>query len=79
MTETAASSESQAGGRRLARKVVLTFVGALGFAAALTLLFYGMRSVMDIGGSCASGNTPFEIARDPRRSVLRTPSTPSAR
>ncbi|MFO7591043.1 MAG: hypothetical protein R6X23_09110 [Acidimicrobiia bacterium] len=63
MTETAASSVSQAGGRRLARKVVLTFVGALGFAAALTLLFYGMRSVMDIGGSCASGNTPFEIAR----------------
>lgn len=63
MTESSATTETPADGRTLARKVVLTFVGALGFAAALTLLFYGMRSVMDIGGSCASGNTPFEIAR----------------
>lgn len=48
---------------KVARKWVLTFMGALGVAAALTGLFYGMRSVMEIGGSCASGNTPFEIAR----------------
>ena len=27
-------------------------------AAALTILFYCMRSVMEIGGSCPSGNTP---------------------
>ena len=48
---------------KLARKIVLTFLGALGIAAALTILFYCMRSVIEIGGSCASGNTPFEIAR----------------
>lgn len=48
---------------KVARKAILTFVGAAGVAIGLTLLFYGMRSVMEIGGSCASGNVPFEISR----------------
>ena len=63
VTEPSTSSEAPIDRPKLARKVVLTFVGALGVAAALTILFYCMRSVMEIGGSCASGNTPFEIAR----------------
>ena len=34
------------------------FVSLVGVAASLTVLWLGMRSVMDIGGSCASGG-PF--------------------
>jgi hypothetical protein len=37
------------------------FVGTATLAACLTVLFLCMRSVMDIGGSCASGG-PYEIA-----------------
>ena len=32
-------------------------------AASLTVTFLGMRAVMDIGGVCAEGATPFEISR----------------
>ncbi len=63
VTEPAIPTDAPIERSKLVRKVVLTFVGALGFAAALTILFYCMRSVIEIGGSCASGNTPFEIAR----------------
>lgn len=64
MTEATASTGAPTPGRsRLTRKAVLTFVGAAGVAIGLTLLFYGMRSVLEIGGSCASGNVPFEISR----------------
>jgi Short C-terminal domain len=38
------------------------FVGLAGVAAALTVLFLSMRSVMSIGGTCASGNQPFEAS-----------------
>ncbi len=38
------------------------FVGLAGVACALTLLYLSMRSVMDIGGSCASGNQPFVVS-----------------
>jgi hypothetical protein len=41
---------------------VAVFVSLAGVAAALTCLFLGMRSVMQIGGTCASGQTPFVIA-----------------
>ncbi len=61
--EPRAAAEATIARSKRTRKWVLTFIGALGVAAALTGLFYGMRSVMEIGGSCASGNTPFEIAR----------------
>jgi hypothetical protein len=36
------------------------FVGLAGVAAAMTMLFLGMRSVMDIGGFCAEGG-PYVI------------------
>jgi hypothetical protein len=39
------------------------FVGPAGLCAALTILFWSMRAVMEIGGSCASGNVPYEITR----------------
>jgi hypothetical protein len=46
---------------KLARGSILVF-GAIGLASAsLTVLFLAMRSVMDIGGSCASGGA-FQIA-----------------
>jgi len=38
------------------------FVGLAGVVAALTVMFLSMRSVMSIGGSCASGNQPFEVS-----------------
>jgi hypothetical protein len=41
---------------------VAVFVSLAGVAAAMTCLFLGMRSVMQIGGTCASGQTPFVIA-----------------
>lgn len=37
------------------------FVSLAGVSAALTILFLSMRSVMKIGGACASGQTAFEI------------------
>jgi hypothetical protein len=44
----------------VARKLVFTFVGVFLFAAGLTLVFDGMRAVMEVGGSCGSGG-PYEI------------------
>jgi hypothetical protein len=44
----------------IGRRSVLTFIGAAGTCAGLCILFLSMRSIMDIGGVCASGNTPFE-------------------
>jgi len=41
--------------RVVVRKLVFTVVGVGLFAASLTILFLGMRAVMDIGGACASG------------------------
>jgi hypothetical protein len=40
------------------RAIAWLLVAAAGLAACLTLLFLGMRAVMDIGGACASGG-PF--------------------
>jgi hypothetical protein len=61
----ATSTESPAGldTGALVRRSLITFLCMVGIAAAFTALFFSMRSVMDIGGSCASGNVPFEIAR----------------
>jgi hypothetical protein len=47
----------------LVRRCSLTVVGMAGVTAALTIMFFAMRAVMEIGGSCASGNTPYEISR----------------
>ena len=49
--------------RRVIVKAVLLTLGTLVFVVCLTMVYRSMRSVMDIGGSCASGNTPYEIAR----------------
>lgn len=38
-----------------ARDLLLYLVGVAGLAAAITLLFLGMRAVMDVGGMCAEG------------------------
>jgi hypothetical protein len=41
----------------IVRRCVLTFVGLTGATGGLVLLFLCMRSVMEIGGVCGSGNT----------------------
>jgi hypothetical protein len=48
--------------RRVVTKTVLLTVGTLGFVICLTLMYQSMRSVMDVGGSCASGG-PYAINR----------------
>jgi hypothetical protein len=40
---------------------VLYLVGVAGLAFSITLLWFGMRATLDIGGFCASGG-PYEIA-----------------
>ena len=45
---------------RVVLKATLLTIGTLGFTFCLTLLFLSMRSVMDVGGFCASGG-PYEI------------------
>jgi len=47
----------------LVRRSLITFLCMVGIAAAFPCLFFAMRSVMDIGGACASGNVPYEITR----------------
>jgi Short C-terminal domain len=48
------------GGRTPVLSVVLLFAGMAGATAALTVLFLSMRSVMKVGGFCASGG-PYVI------------------
>jgi hypothetical protein len=43
------------------RRIVLMAVGLIIVSASLTLVFLGMRAVMDVGGSCGSGG-PYVIA-----------------
>jgi hypothetical protein len=45
------------------RRSILCFVALLGVTAALTVMFLSMREVMDIGGSCGSGNVPYQVTR----------------
>jgi hypothetical protein len=45
-------------GQRSAR-LLGSLIGIAGVAMCLTLLYKSMRSVLAIGGSCASGNTPY--------------------
>lgn len=39
---------------------IFLFFGLFGFVVSLTILYFGMRSVMDIGGYCAEGG-PYQI------------------
>jgi hypothetical protein len=41
--------------RRVVLKAALLTLGTMAFVVCLTLLFLSMRSVMEVGGSCASG------------------------
>jgi hypothetical protein len=41
----------------------LIFFSLAGVACGITLVFLGMRAVMEIGGACAEGATPYVIAR----------------
>lgn len=43
-------------------QVAIIWASLAGVAAGMTMLFMGMRAVMEIGGACASGNPPYEIA-----------------
>jgi hypothetical protein len=45
---------------RVVWKTALLTLGTLGFVFSLTLLFRGMRAVLDVGGYCAQGG-PYEI------------------
>jgi hypothetical protein len=45
---------------RVVWKTALLTLGTLGFVVSLTLLFRGMRAVLDVGGYCAQGG-PYEI------------------
>lgn len=45
------------------KRLLIIWIGLAAAAAGLTMLFLGMRAVMEIGGACASGNHPFEITR----------------
>ncbi len=56
---TAASAGSRTGPG--VREYVLYLVGVAGLAFAITSVWIGMRAVMDIGGSCASGG-PYEVS-----------------
>lgn len=47
--------------RTLVRRSALTFVGLAGASGSLTILFLCMRSVMDVGGVCVSGNSATTI------------------
>jgi len=62
-TPVVAPTVTQTFWRSRAARLTGTFVGLAGLCATLTVLFWSMRAVMEIGGSCASGNTPYEIAR----------------
>ena len=46
----------------MARSTILIALSLAGVACALTLLFLGMRSVMDVGGFCAEGG-PYVIGQ----------------
>jgi hypothetical protein len=45
------------------RSSAWVFVTLAGAVCALTLLFLGMRGVMEVGGACAEGNAPYVIAQ----------------
>ena len=47
---------------RFALKATNTFIGVAAVVACLTVLFYCMRAVMEIGGTCVSGG-PYVVAR----------------
>jgi len=54
-------------------RVAVYLIGVAGLAFCITLLWFGMRAVLDVGGYCASGG-PYEIAVEcPDAVVASTP------
>jgi hypothetical protein len=43
------------------RRWVISLAAAAGVAFCITLIFWAMRAVMDVGGACGSGNSPYVI------------------
>ena len=57
---------------------VIAGIGIIGLAYCLSALWIGMRDVMEVGGSCASGNSPYVIENPcPQGSeILMAPAIP---
>lgn len=45
-------------------RTTLSALGLAGIAAGITMVFLGMRDVMEIGGVCGSGNTSLRLVRE---------------
>lgn len=58
--------------RTRASDLVLYLVGVAGIAASITLLFLGMRAVMDVGGMCAEGGAYVIEQHCPEGAALAT-------
>jgi hypothetical protein len=56
------------------RAVVEVLVATAGLATSLTVLFLGMRAVMDIGGACASGGPYVPVRPCPEGVALLMPA-----
>lgn len=48
---------------QVVRKRLYLFVGVAMTATAITMAFFGMRAVMAVGGTCASGG-PYQVAQE---------------
>ena len=55
------------------RAIVYVLVAAAGIAASITILFLGMRAVMDIGGACAEGGPYVPVQPCPEGVALLMP------
>jgi putative oligomerization/nucleic acid binding protein len=60
-----AGTETEAAASPSLKRWVLMVVGLAGTVACLTILFLCMRSVMDIGGRCVSGNSGLALPECP--------------
>ncbi len=56
------------------RAVIETLVGVAGLATSITVLFLGMRAVLDIGGACASGGPYVPVQPCPEGVALLMPA-----
>ncbi len=45
-------------------RTTLSAFGLAGIAAGITMVFLGMRDVMEIGGACGNGNTSLRLVRE---------------
>lgn len=45
-------------------RIALSVIGFAGIAAGITIVWRGMRAVMDVGGVCGSGNTALTLVQE---------------